>query len=89
MPNLNITGNETDFYWVYAAMAHPCNERHRNEFVAACVARGAIDRCIDIEIPNNVLSVILNAPSYEDIMERAYKSAGEVDPVSWTLESQS
>lgn len=78
MPNLNISGNWTDFFWVYAAMAYPLDERQRNEFVASSVVRVVLDAEAgddDIEIPSSILRVLLNAPDYENIASRACKAA--------------
>lgn len=76
MPDLNMTGKAFDFFFVYAAMAHPRNELHRDEFVAAlitkCMAEMAEENCeSEIEVPVSVLRVLLNAPSQDEIVERA------------------
>lgn len=39
MPNLEISNSSFDALTVYAAMAHPSDERYRDEFLAAMAAR--------------------------------------------------
>jgi hypothetical protein len=79
MPDLDISKKWTDSFWMYAAMAYPKDERRRNEFVAAIIVTRVMleleDSAEDIEIPNSVFRVLLNAPGYEDVTKRAYKVA--------------
>ena len=66
-------------------MAHPSNAHYRNEFVAASVLRVILDgedSNDDIQIPSSVLRVLLNAPSYEEILKRACKKAAEKGSVA-------
>lgn len=79
MPDLEISKSSFDALVVYAAMAHPSDECYRDEFLAAMVARclleAADENKEDIEIPASIVRILLNAPSYEDIVERATNSA--------------
>jgi hypothetical protein len=77
VPNLHISGNPFDFFFVYASMAHPQNELHRDEFVASLITRVMTEEnCeFEIETPVSVLRVLLNAPSLEEIVKRASDAA--------------
>jgi hypothetical protein len=80
MPDLELNGNSFDAFWMYASMAHPDNERYREELVAALVCRCILDSkndedSGDVEIPGSVLRTLLNAPSYENVIKRATNAA--------------
>ncbi len=78
MPYLDLSGSIYDPFFLLAAMAYPDNEQSREEFIAASVYHAEIlasenDDCITT--PSNLLRVILNAPSYETVMERLSSTA--------------
>jgi hypothetical protein len=78
MPELTLTKTNFDAFFVYATMAHPDNERYREEFIASQVIhcnQNLTSEDADLHIPKSIMSVLINSPSLENVTERASKSA--------------
>jgi hypothetical protein len=78
MPYLELDGGMFDFCKIYAAMAHPDNERYRHEFEATHICQRILENTnIEIENPKLLLKAILNSPSFEDVVKRSAISTGK------------
>lgn len=75
MPTIDLCGDSADFLRVFAVMAHPGDERMRQEFLACAISRVFEDEVGDVEIPATILRALLHSPSMETVFDRAAESA--------------